>query len=117
MAQGILAHGGVLGAALGSVFDPSVPESKIRTNGLVLGGIGLLLLVLNLITIFALSRYYFYAAMLVPVSLCTGGYMVVLGRPTDQQTGQPATWWKIGLLIVAGGSLVVGIALAWWLGH
>ncbi len=107
---------GAVGALMGSVFDTSVPESKVRLNGLILGGIGLGFLVLNLITIFVLNRYYFLLAALMPVCICSGGYLIILGRPLDAQTGLPAGWWKVGFGIVSIGSLVVGVVLSWWLG-
>jgi len=107
---------GAAGALMGSVFDTSVPESKVRLNGLILGGIGVLFIILNLVTIFVLNRYYFYLSMLVPVCICTGGYMIILGRPLDAQTGLPAGWWKAGFGIVAIGSLVAGVVLSWWIG-
>ncbi|MBI4705434.1 MAG: hypothetical protein HY744_30435 [Deltaproteobacteria bacterium] len=116
LAHGALAHGGLLGGSLLKVLDPNATPAQVRTHGAVTAGIGVLLLLANVVTIVSMGRYYPYLVALVPLTLFTGGYLVVLGRPTDPATGQPAGWWKVGLGATALGSLAIGILAAVVLG-
>ncbi len=79
-------------------------------------GLGVLFVVVNLITIYAMGRYYPYLAVLVPVFLITGGFMLITGKPSDPNTGLPPMWWKVVLGILAVASLGAGAWLAFWLG-
>jgi len=44
--------------------------------------------------------------------LCTGIFMVAVGRPTDQTTGREASWWKVATFAVVFGSFALGFAVA-----
>jgi hypothetical protein len=77
-----------------------------RTMGAMTFGLGLVLLIANIILIAVLNIYFPYFLVVAWPAMGAGFWMLVLGQPLAQPDGSPAPLWG---RIVVGAALVLGL--------
>ena len=81
-----------------------------RTVGGIWFAIGVVSLLWNLFLIVGTGHYFLYLAMITPLALLTGGFLLFTGEPLDR--GYPAPKWsRVGLGICFFGGIALGLLL------
>ncbi len=109
--------GGLLGWALAGILSPNATEAQARKSGAILAGLGLVMIVLNVVMLFASGRYYPALVVVTPPAFLIGCFVVLTGKPRDMATGAVEGWWKIALAACAVLGLFAGIAAATLVGE
>lgn len=79
-----------------------------RTVAAASAGLGVLLVIANLVLIFVLNRYYPYLLGIAPTLILGGFFMLATGEPKARPDGAQAPMWtRAGL----GGSMLVGLGI------
>jgi hypothetical protein len=77
--------------------------------------IGAGLVALNVAMATRLREFLVICLLLGPGLARAGAWMVVIGRPIDPYTGQPARWSRVGIAACVAAGLIASVVTLLWL--
>jgi hypothetical protein len=100
----------------GVVNARKVGHIRPRLGGLVLLVVALLLVGINVWTLYEEKKFYPKALLFAPMAACTGTWLLIVGQPVDERTGEVLLWSRLGTGASAALGLLLGAFATWFVG-